>query len=81
MKCEGATGPCESTEDVREEPCRTAYYVEPCEHTDCLENEEMRALCYQSRDPNKSAWLCRPCAAEYHAGWDEIWGAYYAGLM
>ncbi len=79
--CEGATHPCGSTVDVREEPCRTAYHVPDCGHEDCAQYSELKEACYRSRDPNKTAWLCRDCAVEYHANWDEMWNTYYSGLL
>ena len=32
-------------------------------------------------DPNADIPLCRECAAEHHAGWDERWAEYYGGLL
>lgn len=73
--------PCEATEGVKEEPCRTAYHVPDCEHSDCAEYPELKVACYASRDPNKTAWLCRECAEDYHAHWDEMWAQYYGSLL
>ncbi len=77
MKCEGATHPCDATEGVKEEACRTAYHVPDCGHSDCEEHPELKAACRDSRDPNKTAWLCRECATEYHSNWDEMWASYW----
>jgi hypothetical protein len=30
---------------------------------------------------NQSLSLCRSCAADHHANWDDQWAEYYAGLM
>lgn len=79
--CEGVTGPCGCHDDVQAEPSRTAYHVPDCEHEECLSDPLMRAACYDSRDRNKHAWLCRACAEEYHANWDGMWNDYYEGLM
>lgn len=72
-------------------------FEELCMHTDCLPNAsdtpeqgtartELRRLCLADRltsqpDPNAPIPLCRPCAAEHHAEWDERWADYYAGLL
>jgi len=32
-------------------------------------------------DPNAPFPLCRDCAAEHHAQWDERWNEYYASLL
>jgi hypothetical protein len=34
-----------------------------------------------SVDPNARIPLCRPCAKEHHAYWDERWAEYRAGQM
>jgi hypothetical protein len=28
-------------------------------------------------DPNVGAWLCRPCADEYHEHWDDMWNEWW----
>jgi hypothetical protein len=35
----------------------------------------------QPPDPNADLFLCRDCAADHHANWDEVWREYYAGLL
>lgn len=27
----------------------------------------------KGEDPNRSTWLCRECASEHHAHWDDMW--------
>lgn len=83
LSCEGFYGPCGRTEGVEKEATRTAYYVAPCEHEDCAEVPEMKTACWASRheEANSPSWLCRECAAAYHAHWDEMWNDYYAGIM
>jgi hypothetical protein len=56
---------CLSTEGVALEPSRTAYHFEGERGS--------------PDDPNRPVPLCRPCAEEYHAYWDERWAEYYAG--
>lgn len=82
MKCEGVSRPCETTEGVQEEACRTAYDAS-CTHEDCAAHPELKKACFEATDRkrNRTAWLCRACAKEYHAYWDEMWSTYYSGLI
>ncbi len=32
-------------------------------------------------DPNRPVPLCRTCAEDHHAYWDEMWAEYYGGLL
>lgn len=32
-------------------------------------------------NPNRDLMLCRDCAADHHANWDETWKEYYASLL
>ena len=32
-------------------------------------------------DPNTPVALCRDCAADHHAHWDEMWNTYYSCLF
>lgn len=57
---------CGSIEGVESESARTAY------NYDAAAGEE---------DPNKPILLCRPCAAEHHAAWDEQWNEYFRGRI
>lgn len=85
LACEGETGPCGKTVGVRREPARTAYDVGgfDCGHEDCATDPKMKELCFIDRDAraNHSPLLCRECAVEYHAHWDEMWATYYGSLL
>lgn len=35
----------------------------------------------KGENPNKPVWLCRDCAAEHHAHWDDMWEEYRTGVM
>jgi hypothetical protein len=35
----------------------------------------------EPEDPNRSVMLCRECAAEHHAYWDERWSEYQSNLL
>lgn len=52
---------------------------------DCVVRREPARTMYawdgQGEDPNADLMLCRDCAAEHHANWDERWADYYAGLL
>jgi len=50
---------CGSAVGVQSESGRSAYHFEGVRGS--LE------------DPNRNRWLCRECAAEWHAHWDEMW--------
>lgn len=72
------------TEGVALESSRTAYHHPlVCEvHEDCIANEELGRACQATKsDPNAPLALCRPCAEEHHANWDERWAEYQAGLL
>jgi len=65
---------CGSTEGVELEDSRTAY-VEP-------DYSLWIAVMYDDKppDPNAPSPLCRECAREHHAYWDEQWAEYYATI-
>jgi hypothetical protein len=56
---------CDSTDGVQMEDSRTMYHFEGE-----LDSPE---------DPNKPIPLCRPCAADHHAYWNERWDDYRSG--
>jgi hypothetical protein len=55
--------------------CETCNSLEDCE-------PESARTAYPwdgtGENPNRYAVLCRECAAEHHAHWDEMWAEYYA---
>jgi hypothetical protein len=59
---------CGSTEGVELEDSRTSYSHEPTAWDWIVETP----------DPNAPVPLCRVCAVEHHAYWDEMWAEYYA---
>ena len=60
---------------------RGPYPVRPCEHCDStqdVQEESGRSAHFEgvrgsADDPNRRRWLCRPCAEDWHAYWDEMW--------
>lgn len=57
---------------------------EHCSDLDGVEFEDARtSYCWdgEGEDPNRPLVLCRSCAAEHHANWDEQWREYYSGLL
>jgi hypothetical protein len=83
---------CGSVEGVALEDSRTQY-VRRCLAQDCgacdgLENpcrngaaDKRQCANWPEEDPNADVPLCRKCAAEHHANWDDQWADYYAGLL
>lgn len=71
-KCED----CGTSEGVEREGSRTMYPPPTLTFWDriLLDGEE-------PEDPNREPYLCRSCAAEYHARWDEQWDSYNSGLL
>lgn len=71
---------CGTVEGVALESSRTAYPFDgkPLYLTDVLKDPRLLTA---SRDPNKPVWLCRPCAEEHHAFWDEQWADYRRGQL
>lgn len=57
-QCEGSSGPCDSRSGLAWECGRTAY-------------AEFNS--YLSALVNRPRLLCRDCAEEHHAHWDEMW--------
>lgn len=58
-----------------------------CEHCECREGvraESARTL-YEWNgwgiNPNRDVYLCRQCAEEHHAYWDDMWAEYYSGRL
>lgn len=52
-------------ETVKLESSRTQYHTDlPWDHPD---------------NPNADIPLCRECAKDHHAHWDDMWNEYYAG--
>jgi len=72
MICEG----CGKSEGVELEDSRTMYAPPVLNYWDrvLLDGEE-------PPDPNAPIPLCRDCAVEHHANWDERWADYYSGLL
>lgn len=70
---------CGSTLGVEHEGSRTAYARErlSCWQRLKLDGEGLG----EQPDPNRDPWLCRDCAAEHHAYWDEQWDEYHRGLL
>lgn len=58
---------CGSTVGVEMESSRTQYHFEGEDNS--------------PDDPNKDIPLCRPCAAEHHEYWDDMWREYYGGRL
>jgi hypothetical protein len=58
---------CGSLGGVALESARTAYHY-----------EGVRGA---PEDPNRPVPLCRECAVEHHAHWDEMWAEYHASLL
>jgi len=56
---------CGSWWKVKWEPGRTAYHFTGTPNS--------------PDDPNRCRRFCRPCAAEYHEHWDDMWSQVYAG--
>lgn len=57
---------CEDTKGVAMESSRTCYAL-----------DDGRS----DRVANRDRSLCRDCAEEHHADWDERWQEYYGGLL
>lgn len=82
---------CGKTEGVALEPSRTAYVIH-CPKIGCGACEGLDSPCkagvtnkrecpnWPKEDPNAPILLCRECAEEHHANWDNIWADYYAGF-
>lgn len=70
MKCEY----CGATEGVQLEDSRTAYDTTPFDRFDRINKLD-------EPDPNAPVLLCRDCAADHHAYWDEMWKDYYASRL
>ncbi len=75
MKCEC----CGSTEGVELESARTAYVRRPPTRYERLGFDD--PLNDEPPDPNAPLMLCRDCAAEHHASWDQVWSEYRSGLL
>lgn len=58
---------CGSPDGVEMEDARTQYHFE--------------GIAGSEQDPNRPIPLCRLCADEHHAHWNEMWAEYRAGLM
>jgi hypothetical protein len=57
---------------------------ECCGRTDGVESEPSRTAYHWDRkgeDPNRDVLLCRVCAVDHHAHWDDMWANYYGGLL
>lgn len=57
---------------------------ERCEETKGVKIEDSRTAYHwdgKGDDPNRPLLLCRSCANEHHAHWDERWDEYYSGCM
>jgi len=67
MICRG----CGSDKNVRLEDSRTAYAQKPYTLWMALIHDD------KIPDPNAPIPLCRECAAEHHAHWDEMWEEYH----
>lgn len=55
---------------------------ERCATTDGVELESGRTAYHHepgTEDPNRPWLLCRPCAVEHHAHWDDMWAAARGG--
>jgi hypothetical protein len=71
MQCEC----CGSTEGVELESSRTAYDPGPMTRYQWLQLDD--PLNGKQPDPNVPLQLCRDCAAEHHAQWDQAWQEFY----
>ncbi len=58
---------CEATKGARRESAQTAYHYEGVVGSD--------------DDPNRPVSLCRKCAREHHAHWNDMWADYYGGRL
>ncbi len=72
---------CGALEGVQRESSRTAYAPKPLTRWDRLKLSEVPDLMDRFMAANPDLLLCRDCAAEHHAQWDEQWASYYAGLF
>lgn len=61
---------CGSSEDIRLEDSRTNYEPKPVTLWHHIREE-------LPPDPNAPVALCRDCAADHHAYWDERWDEWY----
>jgi hypothetical protein len=57
---------CQSTTEVRMESARTSYPFD--------------GKLGSCDDPNRDVPLCRLCAKDHHAYWDDMWNEYYESL-
>jgi predicted amidophosphoribosyltransferase len=49
---------------------------------DCCSRDSILIECSSRRmDVDNNYNLCSYCAADHHEYWDEMWAAYYAGLL
>lgn len=67
---------CDTTLDVQMEASRTMYDPGPLTFWEAilLDGEDRP-------DPNADIPLCRECAVDHHANWDEMWSMYYSSVM
>jgi hypothetical protein len=78
MKCKC----CGATEGVELEESRTCYDRQPSKR-----NQWQMILLDDPQnppkppDPNAPVPLCRDCAEEHHAYWNEMWSNYYSDLL
>ena len=70
---------CGSTEGVQLESARTAYARDRTSRYERLMFDD--PLNDDPPDPNAPFPLCRECAAEHHANWDERWAEYRGSLF
>ena len=72
---------CGLTEGLRFESSRTCYYNESKLREGRRKKLRMLELEEAEEDPNRDIVLCRECAVEHHAYWDEMWKEYYYGRL
>lgn len=65
---------CGATEGVKYEDSRTAYDTTPIDRYDLI-------LKMDEPDPNAPVELCRDCAEDHKAYWDEMWSYVYSSCM
>jgi hypothetical protein len=64
--------------------CRSHDECECCGSREGVRWEDSRTMYHHEPgepDPNAPLLLCRDCAEEHHAMWDERWQEYYASRM